>query len=367
VTSQFFYDSDTKVPHNIADDPAKKYEWLTTQRAEKVEGVADKMRRGEKPVGADQKRIAYAITAAYLDQSGELARLQDLAKNGADTKELASINLDALNAGNSERQAKINGISISVAALGLPPLIGEGIGNAAVSNKFSPDALKEIAQFAKAMHVEGVTTDGKLTQGEIEGLQNKLHVKATGNIDNETVQAMNVTKEAASHAASSEHPFKAEALAAVVPYVNEFNADVARAHQTQETLLNNHPKFWGKDGIIPHPANATPEEQKSFDRDMKANNAAHTDLAVVRAHMEGAIVSTLVKNHGQGNELTSNANPLYVKEIQGYGGTVEETMNGLLQNAQQKARNGENHSHENPVVPPLAGHASQQQAELRTR
>ncbi|GEM_PF-3554134 len=45
--------------------------------------VAEKMRRGEMPTNIEEKRIAYAITAAYMDNSGGLSYLQSKAIDGS--------------------------------------------------------------------------------------------------------------------------------------------------------------------------------------------------------------------------------------------------------------------------------------------
>ncbi len=161
-----------------------------------IAALAGKMRQGYLPESVDEKRIAYALTAAYMDQSGDMARRVALAKNGG-------IPLEALN-----KAIENHGLSYvllsAASGAGLPAGLVNKLDDA-ITNRgtvtaghSSADTAREAEQFAKLMRIDGVTADGKLTESEIKAIQTALKVTANGIIDADTMKAMNHAQETAS-------------------------------------------------------------------------------------------------------------------------------------------------------------------------
>jgi hypothetical protein len=79
---------------DIAADRMKQDESLVDSLMYPAIGiVADKMKKGIKPEGAQETRIAYALMTAYLDQSGELDKLVAQQKEAAKDQKHAAANV----------------------------------------------------------------------------------------------------------------------------------------------------------------------------------------------------------------------------------------------------------------------------------
>lgn len=124
--------------------------------------VAGMMRRGE-PLGgetpierAENKRIAYALTAAFLDESGalDLWRSKQIAQVPSAIKEAVLDKKQVITTGNQ-----------------------------------SSGVAKELEEFAKKFGIQGVDDNGNLTKSEIQAIQGALGVEKSGAIGKKTFAA----------------------------------------------------------------------------------------------------------------------------------------------------------------------------------
>jgi hypothetical protein len=156
-----------------------------------IDAVAKQMQSGQMPEGAAEKRIAYALTAAYLDKSGELEQQIEVAKHHGQEPPLPLHHVQSESQLlPTERPRQQAG---PLATLDKEIFENHKLVTASRQSATEIEALEAIAN---DLHVGGIHGDEtRLSNEQIKAIQRKLHVKADGKIGKQTMTALDHAEE----------------------------------------------------------------------------------------------------------------------------------------------------------------------------